>query len=144
MPFIGEKEVKLSEKTEDTTPGGVPIIKVMYADGNVEMFSELMFEKIVTEEPQDLAKLRDARCQPVVAVILTVMREWGVKLGELGYISALLNNSLEFNKTNALAELFTKWMPRPLSIDDVDLVTIDRILKEHKPSINEILSNKPN
>ena len=127
--FIGPKEIKTTEKTEETTPSGSPVIKVTYHDGAVERIASAMYEKIATEEKCSLEELRSKRCQPVVAVLLLVLNEWGVKLGELGYISALLNQSLEFNKDAALRELWSQWMPKPITPDDVDLLTVDRVLK---------------
>lgn len=129
MSFIGEKQVKSVETTDEKTPGGTEILKVEYEDGTREFFSKLMYDQIVTEESITLSDLRDKRVQPVVAMLLVALREWGLKLGELGYLSALLNRSLDSNRDAALQELWSKWMPRPLSVDDVDLITIDRVLK---------------
>jgi hypothetical protein len=127
--YIGEKEVKSVVATEEKTPGGVPIMKVTYADDVTEHFSQYMYDAVLTEEPCNAEVLRDRRISPVVALVLTALREWGVKLGELGYLSALLNRSLDFNKDAALNELWSKWMPKPLSTDDVDLIVIDRVLR---------------
>lgn len=134
MAFIGEKEIKTTLETKETTPGGSKIVEVEYQDGFKERFSELMYEKIVSEEKCTLDELRDKRCQPVVALLMAALREWGVKASELPYISALLNRSLEFNRDAALCALWEKWMPRPISPDDVDLVTIDRVLRAQNES----------
>lgn len=139
--FIGPKEIKNTEPSGEKTLGGIDIIKVTYVDGKIELISDIMYQKIVSEESCDLSELRDKRVQPVVEVILLIMREWGVKLGELGYISALLNKSLDFNKDSAIQELFSNWMPRPLSLDEVDLVTVDRILKSRKQTLDDVINN---
>lgn len=140
--FIGDKEIKSTEITPDKTPGGIDIVKVNYVSGKVEFFSKIMYDKIVKEKKTDLSELRDNRVRPVVEVLLAVMREWGVKLGELSYISALLNQSLDFNKDAALKELWSSWMPTPSSQDEVDLVTIDRILRAKKYTISDIIKDK--
>lgn len=134
--FIGQKEIEKSEDSGELTPGGVKIIKVEYKDGAVEHLSDLMFEQVVTEEATTPEQLRDKRLQPVVAVVLAALREWGVKMSELGYMSALLNRSLEFNKDTALCELWAEWMPKPLSPDDVDLITVDRLLRAKTDGIS--------
>ena len=48
-------------------------------------------------------------------------------------MSALLNQSLESNETEALKELWLKWTPTLSSLDDVSLLDIDRILKSKQP-----------
>lgn len=128
---------ELAEKT----PGGFTIVQVRYEDGTVEWFSAPMFEKVVSEKPCDASALRDKRIAPIVQAIISILRDWGIKLGELPYMSALLNQSLDFNSKEALIELWSKWMPRPLSPDDVDLVTIDRVLKSKQVTLNDILGN---
>lgn len=130
--FIGEKKIKSSGKTKEKTPGGVTIMRVEFEDGVVEHFSDLMFGQVVSDESCDLTALRDKRMTPVVEIVLAAMREWGVKVGELPYFSALLNQSLQHNSDQALLKLVGGYMPKPLSLDEVDYVTIDRILKDEK------------
>ena len=75
---------------------------------------------------------------PVVEAVLRIMRDWGIKLSEIPYFSTLLTTSLNYNEDEALKELYSKWLPTLTSLDDIDMVTIDRILKSKKPK--EILS----
>lgn len=127
--YIGEKEIRLIEDTEEKTSGGYDIKKITYKDNSVEYFSAIMFNKIVSDKPCDLSQLRDKRVAPVVEIILAVLRDWGLKVGELQYFSALLTKSLEYNSDQALIGLVGKYMPKPNSLDDVDYMTVDRILK---------------
>ena len=129
--YIGEKKIESAKETEEKTLGGFSIIEVQYESG-IEWFSSLMFEKIVSETPCDLSELREKRITPIVNVLLTVLRDWGIKLSELPYMSAVLNQSLDFNQKEALVELWSKWMPRPISSDDIDLITVDRVLHSIK------------
>ena len=73
--------------------------------------------------------------EPVVSVLLTALREWGIQIGELGFLSMLLNNSLEYNKNQAICKLWGQYMPQPLSPDDVSMIVIDRVLSHGKSSI---------
>lgn len=130
--FVGGKRIAWVVETEEKTEGGSSLVEVSYEDGSIERFSTLMFENIVTDESIDESQLRDKRVQPLVGVILSVLRDWGVKVGELPYFSALLNQSLNYNVEEATKELWAKFMPRPKSLDDVDTVTIDRVLKTIK------------
>jgi len=133
MPqFIGKKKVKSVEETQDKTGGGISIMKVIYDDGSIEHLSKLMLDKVLSSKVCDETELRDKRIQPVVATVLTILREWGVKTGELQYLSSLLNSSLDYNSNQALLKLVSKWMPKPNSLDDVSLITIDRILKDDR------------
>lgn len=140
--FIGEKKIAEVSETEEKTPGGLAILQVRYEDGAVEWLSSKMLEATVSEESCDLGALREKRTHPVIQEMLVAIREWGIKLGELPYMSATLNQSLDFNQREALLELWSNWMPRPLSPDEIDFVAIDRVLKSRKVTINDIL--KPN
>lgn len=128
--FIGEKQIKFVSETGEKTPTGTDIVRVEYQDDTIEHFSKLMFEKIVSEEKCDLTKLRDKRLTPVVELVLTILRDWGVKIGELPYFGALINQSLQYNSDEALIKLVSKYMPKPKSLDDVDYITVDRILRD--------------
>ena len=127
--YIGQKKIKQTLPLEEKTPGGIMIVECEYEDGIKEYFSVLMYNEIVSKEPCDLSELRDKRLNPIVRELLKILCDWGIKLGELQYMSSLLNQSLMFNEKEALVELWSKWMPRPLSPDEVDLITINRLLK---------------
>lgn len=127
--FIGPKKVKQIDDTEEKTTGGYPIKKVTYEDNTTEFFSELMLHKTLSDKSCDESALRDKRVEPVVEIVLAIFRDWGIKVGELPYFSALLNRSLEYNSNQALISLVAKYMPTPSSLDDVDYTTVDRILK---------------
>lgn len=131
VSYIGPKAIKLVENTDETTPAGSKIVKITYSDESVEYISEPMYGKVVTEKPCDLSALRDKRCHPVVEVMLAALREYGIKLSELGYISALLNASLDANRDAALNAIWGQYGPKPLAPDEVSLLTIDRVLKTH-------------
>lgn len=129
--YIGTKKIKQHKVTGQTTYDGSPIVEVTYQDGTVEWFSRKMFDEIKSKKSCTVDELRDKRVAPVVQECLSSMREWGLKISELGYFSALLQNSLEYNRNAALTALWGEWMPRPLSADDVDLVAVDRVLTHH-------------
>lgn len=139
MEYIGERAIKNVQKTDEKTDGGVRILRVEYEDGESECFSELMYSVVVSEEPCDLTALREKRIKPVVEALLVILRDWGIKLGELPYMSLVLNSSLDYNGKEALNELWSQWMPKPKSPDDVDLIAIDRVLKSKKKTLNDIL-----
>lgn len=130
--FIGKKLIKSVETTTDKTPGGMEILKVTFQDDTVEQFSKVMFDKVIASERCDDTQLRDKRVKAVVEMMLIVLREWGIKVGELPLMSALINQSLNYNNDQALISLVSKYMPRPNSLDDIDLLTVDRILKDAK------------
>lgn len=130
--FIGPKKIQSWRDLEETTPNGIAIREVNYEDGSKEWLSVKMFEACVSPEACDLSKLREKRVAPVIKELLVMLRDWGIKLGELPYLSALLNQSLDFNSKEALCELWSSYMPKPMSLDDVDLVTVDRVLRSRK------------
>jgi len=137
--FIGEKKIKSTEETKETTPGGIPLIRVLYEDGTTEYLSKKMHDEIVSKKATGLSELRDMRVRPLVAEVLALTREWGLKIGETPYFGQLLNQSLNFNIDQAELELWGKWMPKPKSRDDVSLTDVDRILKNKEFTLDEIL-----
>ena len=126
--FIGEKKVKTIKPTGETTPSGFEVMEVEYEFGVVEHFSKLMLDKILSDEKCDLSILREKRIEPLVKVVLTILADWGVKMSELPYFSAVLNQSLDFNHKHALSEILGKWIPKPKDPEEVDMITINRIL----------------
>ena len=124
--YVGEKEIKNYHCEEN-------ICEVEYLDNKKEILSKIMFDEIVTEEKCDATTLRDKRVRPVVAQVLGVMRLWGLKTGEVGYFSALLNQSLMNNENEALKHLWKGVVPTLETLDDVSLVDVDLILKSILP-----------
>lgn len=127
--FIGKKQILETSVSEEKTAADNDIIIVKYKDETVEHLSKTMFDAVVSPTVGDDTQLRDRRIKPVVEMVLSIMREWGIKTGELQYFSVLLNSSLDHNTNQALLKLVSQYMPAPLSLDDVDLITVDRILK---------------
>ena len=137
--FIGKKKIVKTKLTEEKTPKGGDIIEVVYEDFTIEHLSKIMFEKCVSYESCDETILRDKRIFPVVEDVLSILCEWGIKVGELQYMSALLNRSLDNNSNQALLELLSSWMTKPKSLDDISMITIDRILKSHKQTVSDVV-----
>ena len=123
--YIGEKIVK-ETKEEDG------LIVVTYEDGDVETMSKKMYDAVISEESCDLTALRDKRIYPIVEATLALMRDWGIKISELQYFSVVLNQSLMENEKAALVKLWQQYSPMIKAHDEVDLVTIDRVLKTIK------------
>ncbi len=132
--FIGEKQVVDVTETQEKTPNGSPILSIEYKDGTKELIPTLMFDRVVSDKSCDISVLRDKRVQPIVEEVLKVLRDWGLRLSELQHLSLLMNQSIAFNQTQALVEVLSKYTStKLLSPEDVDMLTIDRILKEIKP-----------
>lgn len=127
--FIGEKKITSAEKTEEKTAGGFSIIKVSYGDESIEHLSELMFARVVSDKRCDASELREKRVEPIVGQIGALVRDWGLKVGELPYMGQMINQSLNFNYDEALYSILADWMPRPKSLDDVTYTDVDRILR---------------
>ena len=121
--FIGLRKIKCVEDNEN-------LITVFYEDGKSEVLSKVMFDVIVSNEACDASKLRDKRCTVIAEQVLMVMRNYGLKINEFPYLSALISTSFEENEKAALAQLWKKWNQTINHCDDVDLITMDRILKE--------------
>jgi hypothetical protein len=68
----------------------------------------------------------------MVKEVLTFLRNWGIKINELPYFSAVLNTSLDENEKAALKKLWLPWIPTINEIDDVNLIAIDQVLKNGK------------
>ena len=144
MQYIGPNQIKEVKDLEEKTPTGSAIVEVEYEDGKKESLTKMMYDEIVSDKSCDLTELRDKRVRPVVATILMALREWGLKVGEFAYMSALLTQSLEANQDEAQKELWLKWIPTLNSLDDVNMIAIDLVLKSKKPeSIVSPYKNEP-
>ena len=141
MQYVGKKEV-ISVKEDLASNLETPTVVVDYVDGTSEILSKLMYDRIVSETSCDETELRNKRVVPVVEELLEVLRNWGIKLSELSYLSILLNTSLEENGKKAIIMLWSKYMPRPAAPDDVDLITVDRVLKEEKKTLKDIIQKQ--
>ena len=130
--YVGQKKIKKADLTGEKTPSGSEIVSLEFDDGSIELCSELMFSHAVTDKKKDLSELRDLRVKPIVAIVLSVLRDWGIKLSELQYFSVLLQQSLDFNHSEAVKELWSKHMPKPQSPDEISLLVIDKVLKDAK------------
>ena len=140
MSYIGEKKIKGSKETGETTPGGIPLVAVNFADGSIEYYSKLMFDETKTNKAVDLTELRDMRVQPIVSAVLALVRDWGLKIGETPYFGQMLNQSLNYNVDQAELELWGQWMPKPKHRDEVSLTDVDRVLKSKQMTIKDVLS----
>ena len=129
--YIGLKQVK---ETTDEDAGEIKLVHVEYLDGSRETLSKSMYDAVASEVECDLTQLREKRVKPVVANVLRVIRDWGMKVGELPYFSAVLNESLRTNEESALTELWRKFIPTIKSLDDVDYVAVDRVLRSIPPA----------
>ena len=137
--FIGKKSIKEKIELDEKTPGEVSLVQVIFEDGTSERISRLMYDKIVSETQCDDSDLRDKRIFPIVEELLKLLRDWGIKVNELSYMSAVLNRSLDANLKEATNELWSQWMSKPASPDDVDLVTVDRVLRNQKKTLEDVL-----
>lgn len=128
--FIGEQEIKEIKVLKEKTDTGIEILMVEFTDGTVSHYSRLMYDKIISKEKCDLTVLREKRLTPVLQIVLTTLRDYGITPGELPYFSIKLNQSLNFNSDQALLKLVSNYGPKIKSLDDLDYITIDRILRE--------------
>lgn len=131
MSYIGQKKIKEHKITEKTS-SGIEVVEVQYEDETKERFSKLMFDAIVSETACDASQLRDKRIQPIVKELLGVLRNWGIKLSELQYMSVLLDTSIRENEKEAMRELWAERLPNLLDTEDVDLISIDLVLRQKK------------
>ena len=133
--YIGEKQIKKVTTISKETLIDVGIASVEYMDNSKETFSYLMMDRVVSDEPCDVTALRDKRLEPIVEGVLNVLRDWGLKMSELPQFSVLLSQSLDFNEKQALVEILNQYTgSKMLSPDDMDMLTIDKVLKEIKPN----------
>src|SRR3990167_10441581 len=129
MSFIGQKQIKKIKEGE-RTQNGIDVVETFYEDNTSEVLSKLMYDKIVSEESCDLTQLRDKRLEPLVRETLVVLRNWGIKLSELTAFYALLNLSMQNNEKEALLELWREVIPTLQDPDDIDLISVDILLKK--------------
>ena len=126
--FIGQKKIKITKNLNEKIDT-IQLVEVEFEDKTKEIFSKLLYDKIISEKSCDATELRDKRIKPIVTEVLILLRNWGIKTNELPYMSVLHNQSLVFNEKEALKKLWLNWIPTLNTIEDVDLIAIDRVLK---------------
>lgn len=141
MTYIGKNEVKSTAVAEKTV-GGIDVVEVTYMNGEKEYLSKLLYDKVVSGAISDDTNLRDKRIIPMVEATLVLLRDWGIKLSELPYFSAMLNNSIEKNHQEALNELWKPWVYNINHPEQVDMIAMDRVLRTKKKTIGDILHGK--
>ena len=127
--FIGPKQIK-ETKPLGKTSNGIEVVEVVYEDNTSETLSKLMYDKIISETACDASQLRNKRMYPIVILVATVLRDWGLKTSELPYFGTLLNQSLDVNIKEAERTLWLKYIPTLTNIDDVDLIAVDLVLRD--------------
>ena len=121
--FIGPREIK-GEPVEAEN-----LVTVEYKDGTSEILSKLMYDITLSKKACDLTELMEKRIKPIVKETLTIMRNYGMKLSEVSHFLKFITEMLEINEEAAIVEL---WKPLNKTIqrsDDIDLISIDKVLK---------------
>ena len=131
MSYIGPKKIKETKDLEKTD-NGVDVVEITYEDDSKEVLSKLMYDKVVSQETSDLTTLRVNRIRPIIGEVLTLLRNWGIKLSELAYFSAVLNESMQHNEAEATKELWRKFGVNLQALDEIDLINVDRVLRTIK------------
>lgn len=122
--YIGPKHVENIQEKDG-------VVIVSYEDKTVETLSKRMYDATVSDEACDLTALRDKRMEPVAREVLGLLRDWGIKVGEIRYLSVLLDTSLSENEKAANVKLWQAWLPGLQNPDDIDLISIDAVLKKN-------------
>ena len=124
--YIGNRKIK---EAKDFAQDGIGLVRVEYESGDWENLSKLMFDAVVSPETCDLTQLRHKRMIPVAKEVLGLLRNWGVKNGEVAYLITLVNDSFIQNEKEALKELWSEFIPNLEDPDNVSLIDIDLVLK---------------
>ena len=142
--YIGQRKIRESTKTEEKTPGGNDIYLIEFADGEKEWFSELMLKNIISDKSCDLTELQVKRIHPVIEVILAFLRDYGLSISDLPYLSAKLNQSLDENTKAAVLHLWEPYQSRLKELDQVNLISVDRVLRSKRKTLNDVLGGEGN
>jgi hypothetical protein len=100
--FLGDKQIKFVEEAEPSK-SGVELLTVVFNDESREQYSKLMLEQegVVTPNIQDLTEFRDRRVLPAVKDILTVLRDYNVRIDEVDYLMQKAFTSINMNLQEA-------------------------------------------
>jgi hypothetical protein len=100
--WLGDKQIKFVEDSE-ASKAGVELVTVVFNDGSREQYSKLMLEQegVVTPQIQDLTEFRNRRTFPVIKGILTILRDYNLKVEEVDHTMALVVTSVNDNLNQA-------------------------------------------
>jgi hypothetical protein len=77
--YYGPDKIKVQEGNIDETV-------ITLENGTEILLNPRMAQWVITEKPQDLTSLRDARIDPVKHEIIQSIREWNLKLSEVEFL----------------------------------------------------------
>jgi hypothetical protein len=105
--WLGDRQIKF---IEEATPSksGVELVSVVFNDGSREQYSKLMLSQdgVVSPQIQDLTEFRERRVLPVVQEILTVLRDYNVRIDEVDYVMQKAVTSINMNLQEAEASFW--------------------------------------
>lgn len=142
--YIGDRQIRLTEKLDETTPSGVPLIRVHYMSDESEVLSELMYKHLLSDRQTSKADLMENRVAKVVELTLGICGDWGLKIGETPRFGQMLNQSLNFAVDQAELQLWRGWDGGANERDDITLVTVDRVLRSIRPTLKDITEDAGN
>jgi len=140
--FVGPQEIRATVETLDETPGGDLIIEVYYEGvESPELFPKKVFDSVRTEEPQDYNHIREARKEPLLKELMTVLLEHDLTVADSHHIIESLGNRVTEVFNRCTSYLWTKddakYIPGVTPLVNESLLSAHRILssiKDVKPS----------
>ncbi len=86
--FIADKKVLTVEVlTDEKTPVGSEMVKIIFEDSTTEIMPKVRFELIVTDTISDATTVQKKVSSRVGAMMYSTMHEYGIKMGEINNVT---------------------------------------------------------
>lgn len=131
--YVGPKKVVDNTSLDEKLVTGESLFEVKYEDGSKEILTDRMFVATAKDAPVDATTLRDNRVFPVVARVLELLLNWGLKVDEVDYLMAVLTRSVNSNLQAADAKVWGKQR------GEITLMDLDKHLREENVTLKDIL-----
>lgn len=124
--FIGAREIVGVSEIDKKTPGGLKMVKVVFADGLIQDMPEKRLEMVKSEHESDATKVGEIIRKSVGSMVYGLFHEYGISLSESNAILDEVAQLINAGSSKATNILFNVEYP-----EDRTLNQINDILLEH-------------
>lgn len=130
--YFGSKDYVGVEDTGLKTPSGVPIIKVLFADGTSEVTTQALFELLSGDVQLDFTQIRDLTIAVIIPKIFSILTDYNLKRDDVNTVADGIVNTYNATFDHALAHTMGV-----KNVGHIPLLTINKINDESRKETKE-------
>jgi len=103
--YFGSKDYIGVEETGASTPNGVPILKVLFADGTSEVTTKVLFDLLNGDVALDATQIRSLTVFSIVPKIFSLLTDYNLKRDDINTVADGIVNTYNTTFDHAIAYL---------------------------------------